>query len=103
MAGFVALVAWTLVACGSGAPTVTAPTGATQTGVAGEVTVFAAASLTESFTQIGKDFEAANPGSKVTFNFAGSSALATQINAGRPRGRVRGGQPGHDEDGHRRG
>lgn len=48
------------------------------------VTVFAAASLTESFTQIGKDFEAANPGSKVTFNFAGSSALATQINQGAP-------------------
>ena len=50
----------------------------------GTVTVFAAASLTESFTQIGKDFEAANPGAKVTFNFAGSSALATQINQGAP-------------------
>jgi len=48
------------------------------------VTVFAAASLTESFTRIGKDFEAANPGTKVTFNFAGSSALATQINQGAP-------------------
>ena len=48
------------------------------------VTVFAAASLTESFTTIGKDFEAANPGTKVTFNFAGSSALATQINQGAP-------------------
>ena len=46
--------------------------------------MFAAASLTESFTQIGKDFEAANPGSKVTFNFGGSSALATQINQGAP-------------------
>jgi molybdate transport system substrate-binding protein len=50
----------------------------------GTVTVFAAASLTESFTKIGKDFEAANPGVKVTFNFAGSSALATQINQGAP-------------------
>jgi len=48
------------------------------------VSVFAAASLTESFTKIGKDFEAANPGVKVTFNFAGSSALATQINQGAP-------------------
>ena len=47
------------------------------------ITVFAAASLTESFTQIGKDFEA-DSGSKVTFNFAGSSALATQINQGAP-------------------
>jgi molybdate transport system substrate-binding protein len=53
-------------------------------GVTGDVTVFAAASLTESFTQIGKDFQAANPGTKVTFNFAGSSALATQINQGAP-------------------
>jgi molybdate transport system substrate-binding protein len=58
--------------------------GSSSAGVTGSVTVFAAASLTESFTQIGKDFEVANPGSKVTFNFAGSSALATQINQGAP-------------------
>jgi molybdate transport system substrate-binding protein len=50
----------------------------------GSVTVFAAASLTESFTRIGKDFEAADPAVKVTFNFAGSSQLATQINQGAP-------------------
>ncbi|MET8151352.1 molybdate ABC transporter substrate-binding protein [Actinoplanes sp. NPDC049668] len=53
-------------------------------GVTGDITVFAPASLTESFTTIGKDFEAANPGTKVVFNFAGSSALATQINQGAP-------------------
>jgi molybdate transport system substrate-binding protein len=46
--------------------------------------VFAAASLTESFTRIGKDFEAANPGVRVTFSFAGSSALAAQIGQGAP-------------------
>jgi molybdate transport system substrate-binding protein len=50
----------------------------------GEVTVFAAASLTETFTQIGRDFEAANPGVEVKFNFGGSSALAQQINQGAP-------------------
>lgn len=55
-----------------------------RSGGLGEVTVFAAASLTDAFKQIGKDFEAANPGSEVTFNFAGSSALATQINQGAP-------------------
>lgn len=55
-----------------------------DTATKGDVIVFAASSLTESFTKIGKDFEAANPGSKVTFNFAGSSALATQINQGAP-------------------
>jgi len=72
-----------LTGCGdsSDGGTASAPSGGSSTGA---VTVFAAASLTESFTTIGKDFEAANPGAKVTFNFAGSSALATQINQGAP-------------------
>jgi molybdate transport system substrate-binding protein len=61
-------------------PTV-APTVAPTT-VSGPLTVFAAASLTASFTEIGKSFEAANPGTKVTFNFAGSQALRTQIEQG---------------------
>ena len=52
--------------------------------ITGEVTVFAAASLTGAFTRIGADFEAAHPGVKVTFNFAGSSALARQIDEGAP-------------------
>lgn len=43
------------------------------------VTVFAAASLTESFGRIEARFEAAEPGIDVRFNFAGSSALAQQI------------------------
>ena len=46
--------------------------------------MLAAASLTESFNQIGKDFEAANPSVKVTFSFGGSSGLATQITSGAP-------------------
>jgi molybdate transport system substrate-binding protein len=50
----------------------------------GRVTVFAAASLTESFTTLGRDFEATHPGTTVVFNFAGSSALATQITQGAP-------------------
>jgi molybdate transport system substrate-binding protein len=54
------------------------------TGASGRLTVLAAASLTESFTQIGKDFEAANPGVEVTFSFGGSSTLATQITSGAP-------------------
>lgn len=43
------------------------------------VTVFAAASLTDVFREIGKTFEQAHPGVTVTFNFAASSTLATQI------------------------
>jgi molybdate transport system substrate-binding protein len=46
--------------------------------------VFAAASLTEAFTQLGKQFEAAHPGDKVTFSFGPSSGLATQIISGAP-------------------
>ncbi|WP_432978359.1 molybdate ABC transporter substrate-binding protein [Dactylosporangium sp. CA-233914] len=61
-----------------------APTSGAAAGVTGTINVFAAASLTESFNKIGKDFEAANPGAKVTFNYGGSSALATQINQGAP-------------------
>ena len=50
----------------------------------GQLNVFAAASLKDAFTQIGKDFEKANPGTKVTFNFAGSQTLAEQIGYGAP-------------------
>ncbi|WP_030161652.1 molybdate ABC transporter substrate-binding protein [Glycomyces sp. NRRL B-16210] len=48
------------------------------------LTVFAAASLTESFTEIGELFEAENEGVTVEFNFAGSSDLAAQITEGAP-------------------
>ncbi|TDD85508.1 molybdate ABC transporter substrate-binding protein [Actinomadura rubrisoli] len=48
------------------------------------LTVFAAASLTETFTSLGKTFEGAHPGVKVRFNFGGSSALARQITQGAP-------------------
>lgn len=46
--------------------------------------VFAAASLTDAFTEIGNNFQAANPSVTVTFNFAGSQALRTQIEEGAP-------------------
>jgi molybdate transport system substrate-binding protein len=52
--------------------------------VSGTIVVSAAASLNKAFTQIGKDFEAANPGTTVKFNFDASSALETQITTGAP-------------------
>ena len=52
--------------------------------LSGTVTVFAAASLKATFTKIASEFEAANPGTKVTLNFAGSSDLVTQITQGAP-------------------
>ena len=50
----------------------------------GTITVFAAASLKETFTLLGRQFEAAHPGDTVKFSFGASSALATQINSGAP-------------------
>lgn len=46
------------------------------------LTVFAASSLTEAFTDIGQEFEQANPGVDVRFQFGGSPTLAAQIGQG---------------------
>jgi molybdate transport system substrate-binding protein len=46
--------------------------------------VFAAASLQGTFTQLGKQFEAAHPGESVKFSFGPSSGLATEITSGAP-------------------
>ena len=71
------MIALFLVGC---APAVTA----TSVPESRTLNVFAAASLTDAFTEIGKNFEAANPEATVTFNFAGSQALRTQIEEGAP-------------------
>ncbi|WP_395293538.1 molybdate ABC transporter substrate-binding protein [Kitasatospora hibisci] len=90
-----------ITACGSDGETISSGTGTASAGAAagagsptaapadvpkasGTITVFAAASLRESFTELGRKFEAANPGARVTFNFGGSSGLATSINSGAP-------------------
>ena len=52
--------------------------------VSGEVVVFAAASLTEAFTELGDVFIEAHADASVTFNFAASSELAAQIVEGAP-------------------
>ncbi|MBF4613208.1 molybdate ABC transporter substrate-binding protein [Curtobacterium sp. VKM Ac-1376] len=78
----------------SACSTTDAPAGATSpsssssssgdTDVSGSITVFAAASLQQTFTTLGKDFELANPGASIRFSFAGSSDLVTQIRNGAP-------------------
>lgn len=87
LAALLTALALLVSACGSGATSTPATSpGATATpgAVSGPVTVFAAASLTDAFGAIGKGFEAANPGTTVTFNFGASSALAQQIISGAP-------------------
>jgi molybdate transport system substrate-binding protein len=81
---FTALLSVALISCGSSskpssssaAPAMTGPSGG------GSLMVFAAASLKQSFTQIGEQFKTDNPGSSVEFSFAGSSDLVTQLTQG---------------------
>ena len=54
------------------------------TGPTGEVTVLAAASLTDAFTAIAAQVEADHPGSSVVLSFAASSELVAQVQAGAP-------------------
>ncbi len=65
-----------------------ASTGATTTPAApalsGDLTVFAAASLTDTFAEIGDQMMAANPDLTITFNFGSSGTLAEQLLAGAP-------------------
>ncbi|MFF8036146.1 MULTISPECIES: molybdate ABC transporter substrate-binding protein [unclassified Streptomyces] len=58
--------------------------GAAGEGPSGTVTVFAAASLKESFTRLGERFEKQHPGTEVTFSFGGSDTLAAGIANGAP-------------------
>jgi molybdate transport system substrate-binding protein len=77
----VALLAATVLALTGCADTAT--TGGGSGGFA-EIKVFAAASLTDSFTKLAAQYTAAHPGVNVTCNFASSSDLATQIQQGAP-------------------
>ena len=91
LAVLLAMVALLAAACSSSSSsTAAAPSskaasnGAGAAKVTGTVVVFAATSLTEAFNKIGTQFEAANPGVTVKFNYNGSSSLATSITQGAP-------------------
>ncbi len=64
----------------------------------GTITVFAAASLTGTFTQLGTQFESAHPGDTVKFSFGPSSGLATQITSGAPADVFASAAPGNMQD-----
>ena len=71
------------VACGGSDSTATPPQ--SQSGepvVRGRITVFAAASLTDSFNEIKARFIKKNPRADIEFQFAGSPALRTQLEQG---------------------
>src|SRR4051794_10476758 len=80
-----------LTACGgssddtpSGSSSSSAASSSSGGDLSGTLNVFAAASLTDVFTDLGEQLEKDNPGLDVQFNFAGSSQLATQITQGAP-------------------
>ena len=77
-----AAAAASLLAACSGSSSGAAP--ASSGALSGEITVLAAASLTDAFGTLGQQFEAAHPGTTITFSFGASSALATQITQGAP-------------------
>jgi molybdate transport system substrate-binding protein len=77
-----AAVAAGLAGCASAGPAASDSPSADT--LSGEITVFAAASLKATFTELAEQFEAANPGTTVTLNFAGSADLVTQIIEGAP-------------------
>ena len=71
----------------SGAPAASSAAGyagTTTPALRGDLTVFAAASLQDTFTAIGDELMAANPDLKVTFNFGSSGTLSQQLVAGAP-------------------
>lgn len=81
-----------LAGCGASTPATDAPASPTEAASAtghpvnleGEIVVFAAASLQDTFTDLGEQFEQQHPGVRVTFSFGGSSTLAQQLLSGAP-------------------
>ena len=76
--------AWLLGGCGSPTNAPVTPPQAAATTAKTSLTVFAAASLTESFTEMAAAFESAWPEADVILNFAGSNTLRLQIEQGAP-------------------
>ncbi|BDI21854.1 molybdate-binding protein [Herbiconiux sp. L3-i23] len=77
-------VALTGCAGASPAPADTASPETSASMLEGAITVFAAASLKATFTELAEEFEAANPDTSIELTFAGSSDLVTQITEGAP-------------------
>ncbi|SFR92531.1 molybdate transport system substrate-binding protein [Microbacterium sp. cf046] len=79
-----AMIAVGMTACASADPAASPTPTPTADSLSGSITVFAAASLKGTFTELAEQFEAAHPGTTVELNFAGSADLVTQITEGAP-------------------
>lgn len=90
-------LAFSLAGCGGGASSAASPSSAASAGSGAasasasqaetggepvELTVFAAASLTETLNQIAEDYKTVAPNVTLTFNFDSSGTLKTQIQEG---------------------
>lgn len=80
--GVLLLLAVVLAGCSARDPDRRPPSPGSGAGPSGDVTVFAAASLSDVFEGVGDAFEAAHPEVTVTLNFGGSSVLAEQLRQG---------------------
>jgi molybdate transport system substrate-binding protein len=82
-----ALAGAALAGCSSsssaGASATGSASGSSQA-LSGTITVFAAASLQKTFTELANTFEKEHPGTTVKFSFGGSDTLAAQITEGAP-------------------
>jgi molybdate transport system substrate-binding protein len=75
-------VALLVTGCGSGSSGGTGSSSSSSAPEAKTLTVYAAASLTESFNALKAEFEKAHPGVTVKYNFGGSSTLVQQLTNG---------------------
>lgn len=79
-----AVAALALTGCAAESPTPAADGGAPESSASGELTVYAAASLSGAFDEIGDAFEQKNPDLKFSGVYDGSSTLVTQLLEGAP-------------------
>ncbi len=83
------VLVWSVTACAPTGPTPGASSDPVRSRSAiqplsGSLTVYAAASLKKTFTELASEFESQHPGVKVSLNFDGSATLVTQIIQGAP-------------------
>jgi molybdate transport system substrate-binding protein len=77
-------IAFGASACGSSSTPASSSTTTTKSLLSGSLNVFVAASLTGAFDDEKQALASESPGVSLTYNFAGSQALVTQIQQGAP-------------------